>query len=101
MRACGDIRRSAGARLFVRFNRRCYPRLISSCPSILLILFILSKLRFYLLFAPKAILCRNVARVAQLDRVTASEAAGCGFNSRHAHHFQSELMTQIDGVFEL
>jgi hypothetical protein len=21
-----------------------------------------------------------------LDRVTASEAAGCGFNSRHAHH---------------
>jgi hypothetical protein len=26
------------------------------------------------------------ARVAQLDRVTASEAAGCGFNSRHAHH---------------
>src|ERR1041385_6176250 len=27
-----------------------------------------------------------VARVSQLDRVTASEAAGCGFNSRHAHH---------------
>ena len=27
------------------------------------------------------------ARVAQLDRVTASEAAGCGFNSRHAHQF--------------
>ncbi len=27
------------------------------------------------------------ARVAQLDRVTASEAAGCGFNSRRAHHF--------------
>lgn len=26
------------------------------------------------------------ARVAQLDRVTASEAAGCGFNSRLAHH---------------
>jgi hypothetical protein len=25
------------------------------------------------------------ARVAQLDRVTASEAAGCGFNSRRAH----------------
>ena len=29
------------------------------------------------------------ARVAQLDRVTASEAAGCGFNSRHAHQLQS------------
>ena len=29
----------------------------------------------------------KAARVAQLDRVTASEAAGCGFNSRHAHHF--------------
>ena len=28
-----------------------------------------------------------VARVAQLDRVSASEAAGCGFNSRRAHHF--------------
>ena len=28
----------------------------------------------------------KAARVAQLDRVTASEAAGCGFNSRHAHH---------------
>jgi hypothetical protein len=27
------------------------------------------------------------ARVAQLDRVTASEAEGCGFNSRRAHHF--------------
>ena len=27
------------------------------------------------------------ARVAQLDRVTASEAAGCGFNSRRAHQF--------------
>src|ERR1035441_7445952 len=25
------------------------------------------------------------ARVAQLDRVTASEAEGCGFNSRRAH----------------
>src|SRR5207342_1036312 len=29
---------------------------------------------------------RFCARVAQLDRVTASEAEGCGFNSRHAHH---------------
>ena len=29
----------------------------------------------------------KVARVAQLDRVTASEAAGCGFDSRLAHHF--------------
>src|SRR3954468_7714778 len=29
----------------------------------------------------------KAARVAQLDRVTASEAAGCGFNSPHAHHF--------------
>ena len=28
------------------------------------------------------------ARVAQLDRVTASEAAGCGFNSRRAHQFR-------------
>src|ERR1051325_5502578 len=28
----------------------------------------------------------KAARVAQLDRVTASGAAGCGFNSRHAHH---------------
>lgn len=27
------------------------------------------------------------ARVAQLDRVTASGAAGCGFDSRRAHHF--------------
>ena len=27
-----------------------------------------------------------VARVAQLDRVAASEAVGCGFNSRRAHH---------------
>ena len=26
------------------------------------------------------------ARVAQLDRVTASEAEGCGFDSRRAHH---------------
>src|SRR5688572_15424748 len=32
-----------------------------------------------------AVLAETVARVAQLDRVTASEAAGCGFNSRHAH----------------
>ncbi|MDB6109241.1 MAG: hypothetical protein JWR69_991 [Pedosphaera sp.] len=29
----------------------------------------------------------NVARVAQLDRVAPSEGEGCGFNSRHAHHF--------------
>ena len=28
---------------------------------------------------------RSSARVAQLDRVTASEAAGCGFDSRRAH----------------
>ncbi len=27
------------------------------------------------------------ARVAQLDRVAASEAEGCGFNSRRAHHY--------------
>jgi hypothetical protein len=27
------------------------------------------------------------ARVAQLDRVAASEAEGCGFNSRRAHQF--------------
>jgi hypothetical protein len=27
------------------------------------------------------------ARVAQLDRVAASEAVGCGFNSRRAHQF--------------
>jgi hypothetical protein len=42
------------------------------------------------LFAPRArltyFLPPKAARVAQLDRVTASEAAGCGFNSRHAHH---------------
>jgi hypothetical protein len=31
------------------------------------------------------------ARVAQLDRVTASGAAGCGFNSRRAHHFPMEF----------
>jgi hypothetical protein len=31
------------------------------------------------------------ARVAQLDRVTASEAAGCGFNSRRAHQFACKL----------
>jgi hypothetical protein len=30
------------------------------------------------------------ARVAQLDRVTASEAAGCGFNSRRAHQFRPQ-----------
>ena len=28
---------------------------------------------------------RPAARVAQLDRVAASEAVGCGFNSRRAH----------------
>jgi hypothetical protein len=33
------------------------------------------------------------ARVAQLDRVTASGAAGCGFDSRHAHHLRQELGT--------
>jgi hypothetical protein len=39
------------------------------------------------------------ARVAQLDRASASGAKGCGFNSRRAHHFQirpiiiSELFT--------
>jgi hypothetical protein len=27
-----------------------------------------------------------VARVAQLDRASASEAEGCGFDSRRAHH---------------
>ncbi|MDB6123833.1 MAG: hypothetical protein JWQ71_2826 [Pedosphaera sp.] len=31
----------------------------------------------------------NVARVAQLDRVAPSEGEGCGFNSRHAHHFHT------------
>lgn len=34
----------------------------------------------------------NFARVAQLDRVTASEAAGCGFNSRRAHHFKIQVV---------
>ena len=33
------------------------------------------------------------ARVAQLDRVTASEAEGCGFNSRRAHQFRSSVFT--------
>src|ERR1041385_3201121 len=33
----------------------------------------------------------KAARVAQLDRVTASGAAGCGFNSRHAHHSRKIL----------
>ena len=28
----------------------------------------------------------DVARVAQLDRVSASEAEGCGFDPRRAHH---------------
>jgi hypothetical protein len=42
-----------------------------------------------ILFVPGVL--EAVARVAQLDRVTASEAAGCGFNSRHAHHFLARL----------
>ena len=31
------------------------------------------------------------ARVAQLDRASASEAEGCGFNPRRAHHFDLVL----------
>src|SRR5690242_16467276 len=36
---------------------------------------------------PKVSGLGNIARVAQLDRVAPSEGEGCGFNSRHAHHF--------------
>ena len=32
----------------------------------------------------------KVARVAQLDRASVSEAEGCGFNSRFAHQFSFE-----------
>jgi transketolase len=38
------------------------------------------------------VLSETFARVAQLDRVTASEAAGCGFNSRRAHQFSLEFL---------
>ena len=37
------------------------------------------------------------ARVAQLDRASASEAEGCGFNSRHAHH-SCESVNTVGGV---
>src|SRR5262249_50687726 len=37
-------------------------------------------------FLLQAVAEQSSARVAQLDRVTASGAEGCGFNSRHAHH---------------
>jgi small subunit ribosomal protein S21 len=40
------------------------------------------------------------ARVAQLDRVTASEAAGCGFNSRHAHHFFFRMIADFPSLTE-
>ncbi|MDB6019100.1 MAG: hypothetical protein JWR19_3589, partial [Pedosphaera sp.] len=55
-----------------RYRQFCLPRVV---------------FRRYCVVPEFAVWLQTVARVAQLDRVTASEAAGCGFNSRHAHHF--------------
>jgi hypothetical protein len=41
--------------------------------------------RFQLSKSAPAGIVGGVARVAQLDRASASEAEGCGFDPRHAH----------------
>jgi hypothetical protein len=43
-------------------------------------------------------MCHRPARVAQLDRASASEAEGCGFDSRHAHH--STTLNTVGGVLQ-
>ena len=38
----------------------------------------------------------DTARVAQLDRASASEAEGCGFNPRRAHHLFIAILRTIE-----
>ncbi len=41
-----------------------------------------------------------VARVAQLDRASVSEAEGYGFDPRHAHHSAPPLSRPLENIFQ-